>query len=306
LAGRKSADRPPIPRPRRGTAVASVGDVRVTGLLAFAAIAVGTSVPVPGVARAAQRSQAASAAVLSDHHLEGLDAMPPAAQAELLIERAINRYRGAAEEIVRRAAGWTGKIAASDRLENLFRIAINSDDMRVRSAAIEMNLAKRNLFKDPSSIDRLEGAARTGAQGPRANALWDIALLGNRGIEPYRAYEIVMASIDDPNVNIRYWAVEGLAYLGTDAVLEPLLAVLHDDPSAMIRERAACGLAQSGMLDAQQRRLAIPRLLEFTQDYSLDAQTRGWVFQALRDITGASLPPDASAWKAWYERSQRR
>jgi hypothetical protein len=26
------------------------------------------------------------------------------------------------------------------------------------------------------------------------------------------------------------------------------------------------------------------------------------VFQALRDITGQSLPPDASAWKSWYAR----
>jgi HEAT repeat protein len=140
-----------------------------------------------------------------------------------------------------------------------------------------------------------------GQQGPRANALWDIALLGNRGVQPDRAFEIVSASIHDSNENIRYWAVEGLAYLGTDATIEPLLGVFHDDPSANIRERAACGLAQSGMLSEKQRRTAVPRLLDFADDSSLDAQTRSWVFQALRDITGKSLPHDAGAWRNWYQ-----
>jgi hypothetical protein len=45
------------------------------------------------------------------------------------------------------------------------------------------------------------------------------------------------------------------------------------------------------MLNEQQRRTAVPRLLDFAADHSLDRQTRGWVFQALRDITGQALPP---------------
>ena len=70
----------------------------------------------------------------------------------------------------------------------------------------------------------------------------------------------------------------------------------------MIRERAACGLAQSGMLSREQRLRAVPRLLDYAGDFALDDQTRGWVFQALRDITGQSLPRDPSAWREWYER----
>ena len=66
----------------------------------------------------------------------------------------------------------------------------------------------------------------------------------------------------------------------------------------MIRERAACGLAQSGMLSERQRRTAVPRLLDFADDATLDAETRKWVFQALRDITGQTLPHDAAAWRA--------
>ena len=110
-----------------------------------------------------------------------------------------------------------------------------------------------------------------------------------------------MNSTHDENVNIRYWAVEGLAYLAVDGSIEPLLDIFHDDPSPMIRERAACGLAQSGMFSAAQRSTAVPRLLDFAIDGALDAETHTWVFQALRDITGQTLPHDAARWREWYK-----
>ena len=248
----------------------------------------------------------ASANVLSEHEIEVLDQMAPQAQAELLLERSINHYRGANEQIAARVVGWRGQLKMEGRLDLLFTTALNSSDLRVRAASIEVNIAARNLDKNAATIDRLEPAARHGEQGPRANALWDIGLLGNRGIEPERAVDILLASIHDENVNVRYWAVEGLAYLGTDAVIVPLLEVFHDDPSPLIRERAACSLAQSGMLNERQRRSAVPRLLEFTEDGALDDQTRKWVYQALRDITGQSLPHDPSAWKEWYRSSRDR
>src|SRR5262249_24409630 len=104
--------------------------------------------------------------------------------------------------------------------------------------------------------------------------------------------------------NVRYWAVEGLAYLATDEVVESLLQIFHDDPSPMIRERAACSLAQSGMLTRDQRMKAVPRLIDFSNDLSLDERTRGWVFQALRDTPGRRLPPDPPAWRPWYARQR--
>jgi HEAT repeat protein len=183
-------------------------------------------------------------------------------------------------------------------------MAINSDDLRVRAAAIEINIVTRKLDKSVETVDRLEALARDGAQGPRANALWDLGLIGGRGVEPERVAQILLASVHDENVNVRYWAVEGLAYLGTDEIIEPLLRIFHDDPSPMIRERAACSLAQSGMLNRRQRLSAVPALLEFAGDMALDEQTRGWVFQALRDITGQSLGQDPAAWRAWYSRQR--
>jgi hypothetical protein len=44
----------------------------------------------------------------------------------------------------------------------------------------------------------------------------------------------------------------------------------------------------------------VPQLLDFAADTSLDPETRKWVFQALRDITGQSLPHDPVAWRNWY------
>lgn len=290
-----------------------LGVVMITAMGVFVSVILVTS----GTARAAWQEIAqflsllgdpepASANVLSEHEIEVLDAMAPQNQAELLLERSINHYRGGNEQILARVDAWRGHIKIENRLDMLFVTALNSGDLRVRAAAIEINIAGRNLVKHSSMVDRLEPSARTGEQGPRANALWDIGLLGNRGIEPERAAEILLASIHDPNENIRYWAVEGLAYLGTDAVIAPLLDVFHDDPSPLIRERAACGLAQSGMLSERQRRSAVPRLLDFAEDPALDDQTRKWVYQALRDITGQSLPHEPGAWRGWYARADDR
>jgi hypothetical protein len=241
-----------------------------------------------------------SANVLSEHELEVLDSMSPQQQAELLLERSINHFDGANQQIDARVGAWRGHLRLKGRLNDLFLTALNSDDLRVRAVAVEVDLAARDVEKAAASVDRLEPAARYGDQGPRANALWDLGLLGSRGIEQNRVVEILLGSIHDSNVNIRYWAVESLAYLGTDAVVTPLLDIFHDDPSPMIRERAACGLSQSGMLSASQRRTAIPRLLDFAGDGALDEDTRKWVFQALRDITGQTLPHDPGAWRDWY------
>jgi HEAT repeat protein len=156
------------------------------------------------------------------------------------------------------------------------------------------------VSKTSSSIDQFAAQVDSGDQKTQVWALWTLGLLGNRGVEPERVAEILKAHAHDSNENVRYWTVEGMAYLGTDEVIPVLLQIFHDDSSPTIRERAACGLAQSGMLSEQQRRSAVPQLLAFADDTSLDAQTHTWVYQALRDITGQSLPNDPSSWRNWY------
>jgi hypothetical protein len=109
--------------------------------------------------------------------------------------------------------------------------------------------------------------------------------------------------LKDSDEDSRRWAVEGLALAGRDDVIPVLLATMHDDPSPLVRERAACSLAESGMFTPEQRQTTIPTLLNYTDDPSLDDQTHGWAFQALADITHQRLPRDTAEWRAWYQRS---
>jgi len=242
----------------------------------------------------------ASPAILSEHELEHLDAATPQAQAQLLLERAINHYDGASAQIETRVDSWRGKLQRNPQLESLITTALNANDLRVRAAAIEVDLASLNEVKTPDNVERLIQEAESGEQSQRVWALWTMALLGNRGVAPDRVAQYLISQLHEPNEHVRYWVVEGLAYLGTNDTIEPLLQTFHDDPAPNIRERAACGLAQSGMLSQEQRMTVVPRLLDFAEDASLDAQTHVWVYQALRDITGQNLPNDPSAWRNWY------
>jgi hypothetical protein len=245
----------------------------------------------------------ASPAVMSPHETEALDTMPAQAQAELLLERAINHYQGATDEIAARVDGWYGHVKRTPHFDSLFTTAINANDLRVRAAGIEIDLVVYNVPKTSDSVAKYELQADEPG-GDHITAMWVLGLLGNRGVESERAFQVLMRFVHDPDQHTRYWAVESLGYLGTDATVPVLLEIFHDDPSPVIRERAACALAQSGMLSQEQRKRAVPQLLNYVDDASLDAQTRSWVFQALADITGQRLPHDAAAWRNWYS-SQR-
>jgi HEAT repeat protein len=247
------------------------------------------------------KPQPASPAIMSQHEIERLDRQPAQKQAELLLERAINHYEGANDQIAARVDHWRlGHLKLTPHLTSLITAALNSNDLRVRAAAIEIDLAAMNLAKVPSNVDLYAKDAESPDQSVRNWAFWALGLLGNRGVDTERVTQVLVSHLHDADPESRHWAVEALALVGTDETIAPLLRVFHDDASAMVRERAACSLAQSGMLNEQQRRSAIPELLNFADDPALDAQTHSWVFHALRDISGQNLPDEASAWRNWY------
>ena len=128
--------------------------------------------------------------------------------------------------------------------------------------------------------------------------------MGNRGVGTDRAVQSLTAHLKDSDQDSRRWAVEGLALTGATEAIEPLLQTMHDAPSPMVRERAACSLAESGMFTQEQRVSAVPRLVTYTDDPSLDAQTHGWASQALTDITHQHFRNDLNAWRNWYESSR--
>jgi hypothetical protein len=249
------------------------------------------------------REDASPAASVTDSGQ--LDHLKPQKQAETLLELAVGHSDGAVDQISSRVDNWRGKVQWNSQIATLSTAAMNSSDMRVRESGIEVELAAYGLGKNSASLTYLLGAAGSGDHTQKIWALWALGLLGNRGIEPDRIVQTLTAHLKDSDEDSRHWAVEGLALVGTSQTIEPLLRAMHDDPSPKVRESAACSLAQAGMFTQEQRLSAVPQLLNYSDDPSLDAQTHAWAFQALGDITRQHLPSDSAAWRSWYENNQR-
>lgn len=223
----------------------------------------------------------------------------PQQQAERLLERAMHGDEASLDMLRENVDGWRGHLKNTDRLFDLVLAALNARDLRVRTAAIDVDLAANNLSKSPESVARLLRRLQGDPEG-RGMALWRLGSLGNRGVEPGRVLHSLLNYAHDRNEHTRYWAVEGLAMLGSDAAVAPLLELLAHDPSAHVRERAASSLGQSGMLTREERLAAVPHLLNFADDDSLNTTTRELVYGTLRVITGAPLGNDANAWREWW------
>jgi hypothetical protein len=242
----------------------------------------------------------ASPAKISDHETEELSGMAPQQQATLLLERAINHYQGAIELIDTNLPSWYGHLVVEKGpLAGLLNTAINANDLRVRAASLEIYLAGYNLPKTPETVDNLLSRLQD-EPDHRAWLLWILGALANRGVETARVETVLLDRIHDPDQVTRSYAVVGLGLVATDSAIAPLLEVFRGDPSPQVRERAACSIAQSGMFNENQRLRAVPEILKFTDDPALDPNTRSWAFQALRDITGASIANDPAAWRTWW------
>jgi hypothetical protein len=253
----------------------------------------GEDLPVPGRPVPADHGQ------LSEHNIEWVQTQPPQVQMEFLLGAAVNHDVGATKMIADMVEGWFGKLHDTPRWETLQDTALYSNDLRVRAAAIEINLALRHIEKTDEEADRLIETAHT-LPGSRTYFAWELGMLGSRGVETQRIHDLLAEWIHDSNQQTRFWSVEGLAHLGTDETIRNFLDVFRNDPSLDVRERAGCSLAKSGMMTREQRMKAVPGLIELADDPSLDPTTRNWVYQALREITNVNLPNQPAAWRNWY------
>ena len=166
-----------------------------------------------------------------------LTRMTPQQQAEQLLALAIRRQQGSLDLIAQSAEGWRGRLQNTDRLFDLVLTALKSEDLRVRAAAIEVDLAANNLSKTPRTVARLVKLIRKDP-AERPFGLWRLGALGNRGVQPKLVLTHLLAFARDPNEQTRFWAVEGLAMLGTDGAIDPLLDRFAHDPSPRVRQRA--------------------------------------------------------------------
>ena len=114
--------------------------------------------------------QSALPAKLSDHEIEEIASLPAQQQAERLLERAVNHDDAALELIGKSVGNWFGQLELQGQLSSLLTTALNSKDLHVRAAALEIELAGYNLPKRPESANNLmerirrEPSARPWAQ----------------------------------------------------------------------------------------------------------------------------------------------
>lgn len=253
----------------------------------------GEQIAVPG------KPVAPDSGKLSEHNLQWLKMLAPQQQMEFLLQEAINHDRGATDLIPHYLESWKGRLQRTERWQNFEQTALYSNDLRVRAAAIEINLVVNGLDKTDDTADRLLQQAESDEKY-RGWHEWELGMLANRGVAAQKIYEALSNWTHDKDQQTRFWAVEGLAHIGSDDTIKHFLDVLRNDPSMDVRERAGCSMAKSGMMTRVQRMKAVPGLLELSDDPSLNEITRAWVFQALREITDEPLPDDATTWRTWY------
>jgi hypothetical protein len=254
----------------------------------------GHKLPVPG-----ERVEGTTAK-LSEVEAAMVAAMGPQGQAERLLQYAISHHLGATDDIKARVKGWRGAIAFTPTLNTLLDVARNGDDLRVRAAAIEIELAALNIVKTTAQVDALLGRIAPNPPGARQE-IYMLGLLANRGVDAARIHDELRLLTRSEQDLVRYQAYAAIANIGTDDAVRDLVEAFHHDPSRVVRiDAGGCGLAHCGMLTRAQRMLAIPGLLDLIDDKALDAVDVAYGYRALREITDETLPDDAPAWRQWY------
>jgi hypothetical protein len=81
--------------------------------------------------------------------------LPPQQQVERLLERAMQNDLASLDLLQEKVDGWRGHLKNTDELFDLVLAALNSGNLRVRTVAVDVDLAANNLSKSPESVTRL-------------------------------------------------------------------------------------------------------------------------------------------------------
>jgi hypothetical protein len=255
---------------------------------------VGQRLPVPG------RSVSGTTSQLSEVEREMVDHLPAQQQAERLLQYAISHHRGATDEIKVRVKQWRGQLKQTDSLVTLMDVAMNGDDLRVRAACFEIDLAVANLPKNSETAETLLQLAESDPQRTEFS-IWYLGRLANRGVEVDRIHAQLRVWSHSESEPVRLRAVSAIADIGTDDTVPELVEAFHHDPAFRVRiDAAGCGLAHCGMLTRAQRMQSVPGLIEMVEDKKLDAETVKYGYRALREITDQDVGDEPALWREWY------
>jgi HEAT repeats len=255
---------------------------------------VGQRLPVPG------RPVSGTTSQLSEVEREMVDHLPAQQQAERLLQYAISHQRGATDEIKVRVKQWRGRLKQTDSLVTLMDVAMNGDDLRVRAACFEIDLAVANLPKNSETAETLLQLAESDPQRTEFS-IWYLGRLANRGVEVDRIHAQLRVWSHSESEPVRLRAVSAIADIGTDDTVPELVEAFHHDPAFRVRiDAAGCGLAHCGMLTRAQRMQSVPGLIEMVEDKKLDAETVKYGYRALREITDQDVGDEPALWREWY------
>jgi hypothetical protein len=221
------------------------------------------------------------------------------ASAEQVLKQLASRAPGAADQVLAQSTNWIGKTHRTPQADQSILIALNLSDMHAREAAIAAELALDSVPPNEAGLATLQQAVADPSQ--RVWALWMLGALGNRGVDPVHVAKILGSYLDDRDAGARTSAVNGLSLLATDETIPLMLDRFRNDPSPVVQERAACGLAESGMYTHEQRMIAAATIVNWLDDPLLTPQQKIWSFQALHDISGQTLGNNSAAWRTWFE-----
>jgi len=236
---------------------------------------------------------------LTDADVQSLQTLPEQAQAEELLDRAIQHDPRALDLFEEKIGAWRDlkRTAHMNQLDERSRY---STDLRVRYANADLNLAIDRWPKTDTSAEQLIAIAQADPEH-RPYSVYHMGMLAGRGVGYDRIYPVLLDyAKNDPNPEVRQWAVEGMRYLGTDEALDQLFDSFTHDPSNAVRDRAGCNVSDCGNFQRKQRMRMVPKLIELAADLQTTSQMRNWAFLALHEITDEPLPADASAWRDWY------
>jgi hypothetical protein len=256
--------------------------------------------PIPkGAAPARTRLRQVAYSPLSDMDVQRLRTLPEQAQAEELLDRAI-QHDPRALDLFEQNIGSYRNLTRTARMNQLEQRSLYSTDLRVRYANADLNLAIDGLPKTEDTAEQLIAQAQTDPEH-RPYSVYHMGMLAGRSVGYDRIYPILLDyAKNDANPQVRQWAVEGMRYLGTDEALQELFDSFTHDPSDAVRDRAGCNVSDCGNFKRKQRMRMVPRLIELAADPKTTPQMRSWSFMALREITDQTLPADGSAWQNWY------
>jgi len=224
---------------------------------------------------------------------------PSQVAAEQLLQRLASGDAAAADEVLAHRSEWTGKAQRTPKSEQLVTAALNSPDLHIRQAALQAEIVLDGVTLDEAGVTYVKSVLGNPQQ--RTWALWMLGALANRGIDTDHNAKIIETYLADPDVTVRAASVDALAMVATDETVPMMLDRFRNDPSPVVQERAACGLAQSGMYTQTQRMTASKNLVDWLDDSLLTQQQHGWAVQALGDISGQHFGNDVAAWRRWID-----